>query len=211
MLKYYMASATSSYAGSLFDTQWESLEYVRHPDVHRLLHWCNRFHEEGLAPSYGGHSNGNLSFRVGEGNDFIITPSKKRNLNLLTAEELVRVRRVDVERKLVYATGTGNHIPSSETPVHSAIYEHLPEIKAVFHGHCEPISRHAKSLGVPETEKEVPYGTHELVETVLRVIEKYYPKRRFIEMLNHGFLALGFTMDDAGDYSLIMKNRAIAI
>jgi len=103
---------------------------------------------------------------------------------------------MDLESGIVYAIGSRK--PSSEAMVHYAIYHARPDIQAVFHGHCDKISRDAEKLGIPITSREEPYGTIALVERVLESLDGL----DFLEMRNHGFLALGKSLDDAGNLAL---------
>ena len=167
--------------------------------LERLKFWCGVFHERELAPPYecGGGSYGNLSFRLKDGeNGFVITASQSGLEESTTTDRFVIVPEVDLRKGIVYAKGLRK--PSSESMVHYAIYERRPEIWAVFHGHCAKITQDAERLGIPITSKEEKYGTIELVERVQEVLDGLC----FLEMRNHGFLALGKTLDEAGEIAL---------
>ena len=92
----------------------------------------------------------------------------------------------------VYATGTRH--PSSESMLHYAIYRQRPDVNAVFHGHCSELLQSATLLGITETEKKEPYGTIELVNSVLKISEK----DNFLIMKKHGFISLGNSIKEAG-------------
>ncbi len=186
-----------AYEGVKFRTEMIGKDLPNDIRLNKLKYWCNIFHEKGLAPPYDGGSYGNLSFRLKDNeDDFIITASKSGLNESTTNDRFVTIRRVDLEARIVYAMGSRN--PSSEAMVHYAIYHTRPNVQAIFHGHCDIISRDAEKLGIPITSKEEHYGTIALVERVLKTLDDLY----FLEMRNHGFLALGKSLDEAGNLAL---------
>lgn len=173
------------YTGTKFDTIRVHAEPVRHPLAERLLHWCRRFAALGLA----GKAMGNLSFRTDNG--FVITPTGTDPL-ALRAADLVEVLGVDVEKRAVYAAGTRD--PSSESMMHHAIYRARTDVMAIFHGHSDAVLNAAGRCKWPVTAREQPYGTPEMAAEVVAIL-KDHP---FVIMRNHGFIALGDSMDEAG-------------
>ena len=87
--------------------------------------------------------------------------------------------------------------------MHYEIYRQRKDIGAIFHGHDREITANAHLLDLPETEKEVPQGTPELVDQVIKILDN----NNFIVMKNHGFLALGKTMDEAGNLAMGIKKK----
>ena len=101
--------------------------------AHELVHWCHVFQEEGFSPP-GENAVGNLSARCGAG--FLITPANVPFASL-GAGDLVRVVEVHPGDGWVLARGTRD--PSSESMLHHAIYQRRPDVRAVFHGHCDDL------------------------------------------------------------------------
>lgn len=87
----------------------------------QLLEAALALASEGLSPG----SSGNLSFRRGGG--FVITPSGLAPGDLETASLV----RLDLEGRVLH----GSLSPSSEWPMHAALYRARPEIGAVVHTH----------------------------------------------------------------------------
>ncbi len=180
-----------------FETEFLTASLPDDPRLAELKHWCAVFHEQGLAPLHEHGSFGNLSFRTAPGEDsFYITASGLKLKLGLKNDSFVKVVGVNLERQLVQAEGC--RAPSSESMLHYAIYQKRPEVNAVFHGHSPVILNSAEKLHLPATLAESSYGSRELVNDVLVVLEKHY----FLIMRNHGFLALGATMRAAGDQAL---------
>lgn len=195
------------YEGVRFKTTIVGVKVPTDNRIQELEYWCGIFHKCNLAPPYEDEdgSYGNLSFRRRRRqnyNAFIITTAKT-GLNVLTNECFSNVSGVDFKQGIVYACGAKK--PSSESMLHYAIYRERPEINAVFHGHSPEILASANALGVPETAREVPYSTIELVEEVLRILDK----ENFLLMKNHGFLAFGKTMQEAGELTMRMHRQAV--
>lgn len=199
-----MAEKTSDgYHGVNFHTEFVSREApTKDYRIRLLMHWCGVFDRENIAPPYAGGSFGNLSFRIKSGSpELIITASKSGLADSVTNDRFVKVSNVDFKTGTVYASGTRE--PSSEAMLHYAIYQARPEINAVFHGHCKPISDAVERLGIPITKREQPYGTVELVNEVLEVLGN----NDFIEMRNHGFIALGSKLALAGKITCDMLDK----
>ncbi|MBR9676712.1 class II aldolase/adducin family protein [Candidatus Woesearchaeota archaeon] len=191
-----------TYQGIKFVTRMIGSEIPIHSNLERLKYWCNVFDQKGLAPPYDGGSFGNLSFRVQPGSEqFIITAAQSALSESSDNNNFVTVNKVDLEQGIVYSIGSRE--PSSEAMVHAAVYNTRPNVQAVFHGHCQVITERAADLGIPVTLEEAPYGTVELVNRVLEVLEDH----NFVEMKNHGFLALGKSLDEAGNISLDFLNK----
>jgi L-fuculose-phosphate aldolase len=173
------------YTGTKFDSIRVQPAVPCHPLADRLIHWCRRFAALGLA----GKAMGNLSFRTDNG--FVITPTGTDPL-ALRAADLVEVLGVDVEKRAVYAAGARD--PSSESMMHHAIYRARPGVMAIFHGHSGAVLKAAGRFQWPVTAHEQPYGTPEMAAEVVAVLGDH----PFVIMRNHGFIALGASMDEAG-------------
>lgn len=182
----------------------------RAPDDVRLAElgeWCVRFNRAGLTPYFGGNgrSLGNLSFRLAPGRPaFVITGSALDSKEHLTPEDFVVVTGADPAARTVTAEGLRD--PSSESIMHYEIYRLRPEIGAVFHGHDPEILAAGARLGLPETGRREPPGTVALLEQVKMILSA----GNFLMMKEHGFLALGGNMSEAGELALRIKRKAAA-
>lgn len=174
------------YRGTKFRTLFVSPEAPGDERVAELAAWCRRFAELGVARD----GSGNLSFRSAAG--FVISRTAA-DLYAITPGEFVEVLSVDAGRGQVRAAGAFE--PSSESPMHAAIYSARPDVHAVFHGHSADLLREAARLGIPVTARERPYGTPELAEEVRAVLAAGRP---LIALRGHGFVSLGRTMREAG-------------
>jgi len=193
---------TESYKGTKFQTIFEKNKPIKHEYIPELISWCKRFSELGLAPVCNGGCSSNLSFRTDDG--FIITSSRANPENL-KEEDLTEVVGADISTKQLFVNGVKE--PSSESFIHHEIYQRKHDINAVFHGHDNLVLKHNDKLNLPITAKEQPYGTVELMWEVVKILKDH----NYLLIKNHGFIALGTTMDAAGKETLKQHNNAIKI
>ena len=192
-----------TYQGVKFETEIIEKKVPKDPRIEELKKWGKLFHDEKFAPPIPGGAAGNLSFRTKEGEDRLIITGSGIDLGNLKDDCFVEVTSCDFKKGKVYARGVKN--PSSEGMLHYAIFEKRKDVNAIFHGHCEEIMRNLDKLKVPETKKEEPYGTMELVNSVLEILGK----ENFVIMKNHGFIALGKSMEEAGELALRMNKTCL--
>lgn len=187
------------YSGPRFETAFEEKSVPEHPFLGELIGWCRRMSFLGFAPSAEDSGcAGNLSFRTDSG--FIITGAGT-NMGKITPEEFAEVISVEPDKNRVVVHGLVE--PSSETILHSFIYDLRPEINAVFHGHDDRMLKLNVDLALPETEQEIQYGTRELAESGAELIKWH----DFILLKDHGFISVGPTMGVAGEQLLEMLTR----
>jgi L-fuculose-phosphate aldolase len=183
-----------------FNTVFVSDKIPDDTKIVELKEWSERFQKNGLTPEVEGNYTGNLSFRSKEG--FVITASGLKDKENLTADCFVYVKGYDKKANTFHVEGKKK--PSSESIMHHLIYKACEEINAVFHGHNNLIVANAENLHLPVTEKEHESGTIELAEEVLKVVGD----GRLVVLKNHGFVALGKTMREAGELALATLNEA---
>jgi ribulose-5-phosphate 4-epimerase/fuculose-1-phosphate aldolase len=187
-----------------FTTEFIGREIPDDPRIEELRFWCSEFHRFNLAPLHKYGACGNLSFRAEAGDlSFIITASGTAFHEKPASDNFVRVRTVDLEQGIVYAEGEKR--PSSESMLHFAAYRAREDVQAVFHGHSPEILARASEMNLVVTEREDPYGSLELVQSVLEVLKDNF----FIVIRKHGFIALGETMESAGERALHIYRKCL--
>ncbi len=124
---------------------------------------------------------------------------------------------------------SGGRQPSSETPLHRAVYSARPDFSALVHTHSPYATTFAvlgrpipsvhymiASLGAPRIEVApyATYGTPELAESVSSVFT--YPTRAIL-IANHGIITGGTTLKQAADAAetveilALLYHRALSI
>jgi ribulose-5-phosphate 4-epimerase/fuculose-1-phosphate aldolase len=186
--------ARETHVGVKFRTEFLSTAVPADGRLEELKAWCTEFHARNFAPPYGEFSQGNLSFRIRPGEDaFIISGSQVGWKDRLPDDKFVMVHRCDMEKRIVYASGMRD--PSSESMFHHAIYRTRKDVQAVFHGHSREILKCVDKLNLPETREKAPYGSLELVRSIMEVLGN----SNFVLIRKHGFISLGATMKEAGE------------
>lgn len=150
-------------------------------------------------------ASGNLSIRVG---DLVaVTPGGM----MLDRMEPADCPVVTVDGRLA----EGERAPSSETPMHLALYEATAE-NAIVHTHSTygavvattmaelpPIHYNTLLLGgVVKVAEYATYGTPELAENVRKAMEG---GKRAALMANHGGVALGADLDEAFENARLLE------
>ncbi len=195
-----------SYEGVKFQLVRAGDQPPEHTWLDELQKWCVIFHEEEMAPYYSGGSHGNLSFRKKPGsNSFFITAANNSLKESTSNDKFYEVSKVDQDEAVVYASGSVEKEPSSETMLHDAIYKNRPEVMAILHGHCEAITKNAPKAGIISTHEFVESGTHKIIDSVMEVLGDH----NFIEIKDHGFLSIGKTIEEAGELALQMRDKCL--
>lgn len=147
-------------------------------------------------------TSGNLSVRTGSG-ALCITPSSLE-YDRMTDEDIVVCDRGG-------AVLAGHRVPSSETPLHCAVYDARPDVSAIVHTHS-PYATTLAVLGYPipsvhymiaslgVTRIEIaPYATYGTPELAASVSDNFTAPARAILIANHGVVAAGTTLKQAAD------------
>ena len=156
-------------------------------DIYRQFQQnCRRLKQHGMTPQNAG----NISARHNQG--FIITTSGS-NLGSIERAEIVYVRKCVIEDGTVAYMGP--NLPSSETFMHSMIFQSNPTVQSVVHVH-DPETMDQATKEIEATEKEVPYGTLELARMACNSFSK---AENIIVLKNHGYVAVGRDINEAVD------------
>jgi L-ribulose-5-phosphate 4-epimerase len=185
-----------TYQGVKFQHHQTKATFSYDQRLTKLNHWAYLFSQLGLAPVHGSGAYGNQSYRTGE-KSFIITKSAMLPAEILQAENFCHV--IDFNKQSTTFITEGTALPSSESFLHQALYQSLPQINAILHGHCAPLNTHSQALNIPVTKQFQDYGTQALADSALELFNQ--PILFFI-LKDHGFVALGEDIDSAGKLTL---------
>lgn len=152
---------------------------------------------------------GNLSLRIPGEEAIAITPTS-RPYNTMEPED---VPIVTLDGRVV----DGQLKPSSETPMHTMIFRHRPDVNAVVHTHSphalafavahEPIpllcieGLATRAMSVLVAEFGLP-GTEEIGQRALEALDRQ-PGSQAVLLANHGLLTIGKSLEEA--YSIASK------
>lgn len=173
-----------------------------------LVEFGRRAYRAGLVPGLSG----NLSIRVAP-DEIWVTPSGV-NKGFLEENDLIAI---DGEGNLLYSDGC--HLPTSETPMHTAIYRVRPDIGAICHTHAPYATAFAvagldlPSPVLPEAVINIgripliPYATPE-TEGLAEVVSEVMKRHQAGLLANHGVVAVGRTLVEAYARTEIVESLA---
>ncbi|MDK9708019.1 MAG: class II aldolase/adducin family protein [Desulforhopalus sp.] len=171
----------------------------------QLNRWAYLFSQLGLTPVHSEGAYGNHSYRTGS-SSFIITKSGMVPTEDVDEDSFAHI--IAFENSANCFLFEGPSIPSSETLLHGLIYTSSPYITAILHGHCSLFLKYATALDLPITRTFHPYGTRELAESALDIINT---STRFFILRDHGFVALGESMEEAGNLTLDILTKLLQL
>jgi len=187
-----------------FNCDWIKAEPLPMSNIVRLSRWRDELYRLGLVGAYdNGVGFGNISERVGESGQFMITGSATGGLEALDGSHYTIVRQYDLEKNCLSCEGPIK--ASSESMTHGAIYQAAPEVNGVIHVHDLGLWERLLDR-VPTTSREVEYGTPEIAREMMRLIQD--EKRSsgtghsgIIVMAGHkeGIVSYGRSLDEAGE------------
>lgn len=183
-----------------FDCDHTPAPPVRSPLLAALDAWRTRLFDAGLIGEYAEHGvgYGNVSAKLDDGS-VLVTGTQTGHLAHLGPAGYAHVIDYDLHRNFVRCEGPVR--PSSETLAHMALYDVVPDCRAVFHVH-DPRGWQALRGRLPTTGADVPYGTPAMALELARLYrETAFAVERIAVMGGHedGIIAFGSTLDAAGD------------
>jgi hypothetical protein len=166
---------------------------------------------------YEGAGYGNVSARIGPRSSgigrrsFLITGSQTSGRGCIGLADFAVVDGYDYAANRVRSHG--RVMPSSESLTHAAAYDASPLVRCVLHAHSPVLWQRRRSLGLPETDPSIPYGTPGMAAEVGRLYrESVLPERQILAMGGHedGIVVFGRSPEDAGGVLLRWLARAYA-
>lgn len=133
-----------------------------------VLEECRkRLYALGVIGAYDdGLGYGNISVRINNSDEFLITATQTGHLPNLSKDEYSLVKKIDFDT--FKTTASGNSKPSSECITHGAIYGLSDKINTVIHIHNEKLWRYMLENDYLSTN-DTPYGTPEMVKDVVNI------------------------------------------
>jgi L-ribulose-5-phosphate 4-epimerase len=183
-----------------YQCHWSQIDAIAESDIGDLNLWRKQLYQLGLIGEYdNGIGFGNLSIRLPQSNQLIISGTQTGGMPDLTGQHYTKV--IDYDWQQNYVTCQGLIKASSETLTHAAIYHALAEINAVVHVHHQLLW--SKLLGrVPTTNPDCAYGTPEMAEEIIRLCQQPVTQQaKIIAMSGHesGILTFGADLKQASE------------
>jgi L-ribulose-5-phosphate 4-epimerase len=183
-----------------YDIKWIESEALPKSEVKELTRWRERLYDLKLIGAYdNGIGYGNISSRIGNSQQFIISGTNTGKLPVLDGRYYTRVIDYNIQGNSL--TCQGPIKASSESLTHAAAYLADPAIKAVIHIHCLNLWQELMDK-VPTTPRNVEYGTPKMAEEIMDILHNMAGgKQGLIVMGGHesGIVTYGKNLDEAGN------------
>ena len=185
-----------------------------YPGCAELNAWRTILFQLGLigqdSVRYEGLAFGNISFRLDNTRQFVITGSQTSGLRYLSNQHYSTILSADSSRNHIVAEGAIK--PSSEALTHAAVYAANNEVKAVVHVHSPIIWQHYQALSLPAIDSTIRYGTQAMADAVLGLFARNrLGKNPIFVMLGHedGIVSFGDSIADASQ--VLIRTLALAM
>ena len=178
---------------------WNKADAIAPDNIVELNQWRTKLYNLGLIGEYdNGIGFGNLSLRLPQSNNLIISGTQTGGIAELTAKQYTKVTDFDWHKN--YVTCEGLVKASSETLTHGAIYVAQPNVDAVIHVHHAELWNKLLDK-VPTTSPACAYGTPEMAEELIRLCQQPETQtEKIVIMSGHGegILTFGKNLAEAG-------------
>ncbi|MDJ0556044.1 MAG: class II aldolase/adducin family protein [Microcoleaceae cyanobacterium MO_207.B10] len=151
---------------------------------------------------------GNVSQRINNSNQFIISGTQTAHLKSLTPEYYTVVTDFNIEENSLNCCGPVK--ASSESLTHAAIYYYRPEIMGIIHIHNFQLWQELM-FKVPTANPDVPYGTPQMAREMFRLFdEENLGVEKVLVMAGHedGVICFGEDLDEATNIVLWAIKRS---
>jgi L-ribulose-5-phosphate 4-epimerase len=179
--------------------EWEEADPVAAGNIADLMIWRERLHSWGLIGVYeNGIGFGNVSVRLGNSCQFVISGTQTAHLSALGPESYCTVTEFNLEQNFLGCRGPVQ--ASSESLTHAALYLQREDVGGIIHVH-NPKLWQQLLFKIPTTRKEIPYGTPQMALEMFRLFdEENLAERKILAMAGHedGIICFGSTLDEAG-------------
>lgn len=183
-----------------FRAEWKKSPALESENLRDLIYFRQELYQSSLIGAYpDGIGYGNISQRLRDWDDFVISGSTTGNLAQLNENHFARVNGVDIEQNTLFCEGP--IIASSESMTHAAVYKSSVAISAVIHVHSMDLwKKHLFKL--PTTAEDIPYGTPEMARAVYTLCQSL-GDRGVIIMAGHEEGIISFAPNLVEAYELL--------
>ena len=142
---------------------------------------------------------GNVSQRINNSNQFIISGTQTAHFPTLKPENYTVVTDFNIEENSLTCWGPVK--AASESLTHAAIYNYQPKIMGIIHIHNYQLWQELM-FKVPTSNPDVPYGTPQMAKEMFRLFdEDNLGVEKILVMAGHqdGIISFGKDLDEAAN------------
>ncbi|MDY7023198.1 MAG: class II aldolase/adducin family protein [Cyanobacteriota bacterium] len=186
-----------------YHCHWLKDEPIGEEKIQDLMEWRDHLYSLGLIGVYNnGIGFGNISIRLGESLEFMVSGTQTGHYPHLKAEYYTQVTAFNLAENTLTCRGPVK--ASSESLTHAALYRFDSKIKAIIHVHQSELWKKLL-FQVPTTRPEVPYGTPQMAGEMFRLFEQEdLAEQKILAMAGHedGVIIFGANLPEAGEVLL---------
>ena len=183
----------------LFQCDWKQAAPYHGPELRDLQRWRTQLHRLNLVGvNPDGIGFGNLSCRLPQGQEFLISGTATGRHRQLGPEHFTRVTQYDYESNSL--TCEGPIKASSESLSHAAVYGSYRGAKGVIHVHHAGMWEQLRGK-IPTTDAAAQAGTPEMAYAIQELFEQGDVQETGLFVMGghtDGLMAFGATMERAG-------------
>jgi len=192
-----------------FVCDWTECALPDLPEIAELCRWRRPLFDAGLIGVYAdiGIGFGNISVRIGDSPDFLISGTQTGHLDRVGAEHFAVVGLADFDQNRILCSGPIQ--ASSESMTHAALYRIDESINAVVHVHSDLLWRQLKGT-IPTTSEDVAYGTPGMAREFARIYRETDFRSSGIAIMGghaEGIVSIGNSMASAATRILDLQDR----
>lgn len=199
-----MTSYTMDEGYIKFDARWSQTAPLPGDAIAELNYWRQKLYDSKLIGAYAdGIGYGNISCRHNPAGQFLISGSATGNFPVLTAAHYALVTNVDAAHNRLWCEGPV--VASSESMSHAAVYQECPWVNGVIHVHHLGMWEELLHK-VPTTDKRAPYGSPEMVASIIQLMrETELKEKKIFVMEGHreGIFTFGASLEEA--FEVLMR------
>jgi len=186
-----------------FNALLQEVELPVYPGFELLNRTRTELHDLGLIGAFpNGIGFGNLSMRIADGDEFLISATATGAERVLPPAGYCRVDRVELDRNRVHCSGQAR--ASSETMSHAAVYQARADAVCVIHIHSRRIFERLLAEDYPCTPRAAEFGTPAIARAIEDLVAAISAPAAVFAMGGHeeGVIAYGPSIPAARDLLL---------
>jgi len=184
-----------------FKANWKETDSISNSEFEFINPWRKQcFNKSLIGVGEDGIGYGNISFRIGDTNQFIISGSATGHITDLTRIHYSKVIDFNIINNSINCEG--RTIASSESMSHAALYSANTNIKCIIHLHHKELWEKNLNL-LPTTDVNIEYGTVAMAQNVFELAKEFSEGAIIMGGHQDGIIVFGNSFEDCLNNALI--------
>jgi len=150
-----------------FEANWKNKDSISDAEFEFINSWRKLCHDKSIiGVGNDGIGYGNISFRIGDTNQFVISGSATGHILDLESKHYSKVVDFDIDNNSIDCEG--RTVASSESMSHAALYSANSNIRCVIHLHHKELWKN-NLYRYPATNIYIEYGTVAMAQSIFKL------------------------------------------